>query len=103
MLELSLALCILASVALFQRGSGASPRWGVHGLAMFLTLTAVASSIARFDLLRGTIVVLVAFMVAASLVALLLAPRPHLARNVALPVGLCGVALAGLELWEHWT
>jgi hypothetical protein len=85
----ALAFSLSAVSVLAQGGRGAS--WW---MAALLALAAVASAVAGFGVLQGLIVTLVLAMTAASVLVLVLAPRPERARTVALVSGLVGLVPA---------
>ncbi|EPX59393.1 hypothetical protein D187_002883 [Cystobacter fuscus DSM 2262] len=91
----ALAFSLSAVSVLGQAGRGAS-RW----MAAPLALAAAGSAVAGFGVLQGLIVSLVLAMTAASVLVLVLAPRPERARTVALVSGLVGlvpVVIAGVS------
>ena len=87
MLSLAALAFSLSAVSVLSQGRrGASP-W----VAALLALAAAASAVVRFGVPRGLVVLPVLAMAAASVLVLVLAPRPEHARTVALVSGLVGV------------
>lgn len=87
MLSLSAWAFSLAAVSLLSQGRRGAAPWG----AGVLGLAALALAVVRFGLARGLLVGLMLAMGAASVLVLVLAPRPGRARGVALVSVLGGV------------
>jgi hypothetical protein len=96
MLSLAALAFSLSAVSVLGQGGRGASRW----VAVPLALAAAGSAVAGFGVLQGLIVTLVLAMTAASVLVLVLAPRPERARTVALVSGLLGlvpVVVAGVS------
>ncbi|ATB42078.1 hypothetical protein CYFUS_007555 [Cystobacter fuscus] len=96
MLSLAALAFSLSAVSVLGQDGGGASRW----IAVPLALAAAGSAVAGFGVLQGLIVSLVLAMTAASVLVLVLAPRPERARAVALVSGLVGlvpVMIAGVS------
>ncbi len=96
MLSLAALAFSLSAVSVLGQGDRGASRW----MAVPLALAAAGSAVAGLGVLQGLIVTFVLAMTAASVLVLVLAPRPERARTVALVSGLVGlvpVVLAGVS------
>ena len=87
----AVAFCLSAVSVLSQGARGARP-WG----AGLLALACGASATVQFGVLEGVLVTLVLLMTVASVLVLVLAPRPERARRVAWVGALGGVVFGVL-------
>ena len=96
MLSLAALAFSLSAVSVLSEGTRGGSPW----MAALLALAAAGSAVAGFGVLQGLLVTLVLAMTAASVLVLVLAPRPERARTVALVSGLLGlvpVVVAGVS------
>lgn len=96
MLSLAAIAFSLSAVSVLAQGGRGACRW----VAVPLALAAAGSAVIGFGVLQGLLVTLVLAMTAASVLVLVLAPRPERARTVALVSGLVGlvpVVVAGVS------
>ncbi|QRK09042.1 hypothetical protein JQX13_02425 [Archangium violaceum] len=90
MLSLAALAFSVSAVSFLSNGARGGSRWVAAGAA----LAAAASSIAAYGAVQGLLVTLVLAMTVASVLVLVLAPRPEHARTVAIVSGLLGLVPA---------
>ncbi|MFE8596365.1 hypothetical protein [Archangium violaceum] len=90
MLSLAALAFSVSAVSFLSNGERGSSQW----VAVVAALAAAASSIAAYGAVQGLLVTLILAMTVASVLVLVLEPRPGHARTVAIVSGLFGLVPA---------